>query len=113
MIAAIIENRSTHCDMFVMGIRAGAGGRPGSLGDGSSVVISAISTNSRSRIFLTSFVGKDAVGLNGPGVEMDRAAEEDGVVGPFGIGGDAAAAAAARISNPEGIVWDVEKSGNV
>ena len=57
---------------------------------------------SRSRIFLTSFVGKDAVGLNRPGVEMDRAAEEEGVAGPFGVGGDAATAVAARISSPEG-----------
>ena len=51
---------------------------------------------------MTSFVGKDAVGLNRPGVEMDRAAEEEGVAGPFGVGGDAATAVAARISSPEG-----------
>ena len=70
MIAAIRENLSTHWEMLVMGSRAGAGGRPGSLGVISSVVMSAISTNSKSRICLTSFVGRAAVGLNGPGVEM-------------------------------------------
>jgi hypothetical protein len=72
------------------------------------------STNSRSRIFLIIFVGKEAVGLNGPGVEMGRAVEEEGfAVDPVGVGGNAAAAAAARISSPEGTIWDVEKSGIV
>jgi hypothetical protein len=75
--------------------------------------MSAISTNSRSRIFLTSFVGKEAVGLNGPGIEIGRGVEEEEVADPDGVGGDAAAAAAARISSPEGTVWEVENSGNV
>ena len=66
--AAISEKRSTHCEMLVMGSRAGAGGRPDSVGGASSVVMSAISTNSRSRIRFTSLVGRDAMGLNGPGV---------------------------------------------
>ena len=76
-------------------------------------MMSAISTNSRSRIFLTSFVGKEAVGLNGPGIEIGKGVEEEGVADPVGAGGVAAAAAAARISRPEGTVWDVEKSGIV
>ena len=70
MMAAIRENRSTHWEMLVIGSCAGAGGQPGSLGVTSSVAMSAISTNSKSRIRLTSFVGRAAVGLNGPGVEM-------------------------------------------
>ena len=79
MMAAIRENRSTHWEMLVMGSRAGAGGRPGTLGIASSVVMSAISTNSKSRIRLTSFVGRAAVGLNGPGVGMAE-------VGGWGVG---------------------------
>lgn len=60
------------------------------------------------RIFLTSFVRREAVGLNGPGVEMDRMAAGEGTAG-----GDTAEAVAARTSSPEGTIWDVEKSGIV
>lgn len=97
MMAAIRENRSTHWEMLVIGSRAGAGGRPGSLGVTSSVVMSAISTNSKSRIRLTSFVGRAAVGLNGPGVEM----AEGGVGGGSGsLPVDTLEAAAASSSSP-------------
>ena len=57
---------SSHCEMFVIGRRAGAGGRPGICGRSSSMEISAISTNSRSRIRLTSLEGREAAGLNVP-----------------------------------------------
>ena len=51
----------------MIGGRLGGGGRPG-IGVGSaSVETSDISTNSRSRILLTTFGGSAAVGLNGPG----------------------------------------------
>ena len=108
MTVAIIEKLSTHCKMLVMGSRAGTGGRPGSIGGDhdSSVVMSAIYTNSRSRIFLTNFVGKEAVGLNGPGVEIDRLADGEGVVVPNSARGDTANDAPARTSSPEGTIWD-------
>ena len=85
--------------MLVMGSRAGTGGRPGSIGSDhdSSVVMSAIYTNSRSRIFLTNFVGKEAIRLNGPG---------EGVVVPNSARGDTANDAPARTSSPEGTIWD-------
>lgn len=56
--------------MLVIGGCAGAGGRPGSLGGGSSIVMSEISINSRLRMHLASFDGSAAVELNGPGTEM-------------------------------------------
>ena len=56
-----------HCEMFVIGSRAGSGGRPGSVGGVSLVGMSAISTYSRSKIRFTNFAGSEAVGLNGPG----------------------------------------------
>lgn len=62
---------------------------------------------------MTSFVGREAVGLNGPGVEMDKTAAGEGVVDPNGAGGDTAEAVAARTSSSEGTIWDVEKSGIV
>ena len=59
--------------------------------------MSAISTNSKSRIRLTSFVGSVAVGLNGPGVEM----ADGGVGGGRGLlPVDNLEAAAASSSNP-------------
>jgi hypothetical protein len=59
----------------------------------SSMVISDISTNSRSSIFLTIFSGKEAAGLNVPVVSL-----EDSVA----LGGlSAAAAAAASRSSPD------------
>ena len=67
--AAMREKRSTHWEILVIGRRAG---RPGSVGGDSSVVILAISTNSRSRICFTNFVGNEAVGLNGQGEEIGR-----------------------------------------
>ena len=65
-MAAMMEKRSTHCEMSVIGRRAGAGGRPGVFGRLSSVVISDISTKSKSNIFFTSLGGREATGLNGP-----------------------------------------------
>ena len=62
-------------------------------------MMSAISTNCRSRIFLTSFV--------------DRTAAREGVVDPNGHGVHTIEAVAARTSSPEGTVWDLEKSGIV
>ena len=97
MMVVIRENHSTHWEMLVIGSHAGAGGPPGSLGVASSVVMSAISPNSKSRICLTSFVGRPAVGLNGPGVEM----AEGGVGGGRGsLPVDNLEAAVASISNP-------------
>ena len=59
--------------------------------------MSAISTNSKSRIRLTSFVGRAAVGLNGPRVEM----AEGGVGGGSGsLPVDTLEAAAASSSSP-------------
>ena len=60
------EKRSTHWDMLVIG---SAGGRPGSVGGRSSMVMSAI-TNSRFRIHFTTYTGRTAIRLNGPGVAM-------------------------------------------
>ena len=64
MTAAIDENRSTHCELSVMGGRPGSGGRPGMWSDVASAVTSDIST---SWIFLVTFADSDAAGLNGPG----------------------------------------------
>ena len=99
MTAAIRENRSTHCEILEMGSRAGAGGRPGSLEGASSTVISAISTNSRSKIRLTNLAGRAAVGLKGPGEEMAGV----GMVRGSGCGFppvETVEAAAASSSNP-------------
>ena len=52
--------------MLVIGSLAGGGGRPGTWVGSVSTVTSDISRNSRSRIFLTTFVGREADGLNGP-----------------------------------------------
>ena len=96
-MAAIKEKRSTHCEMLVTGRRAGAGGRPSSLDGSSSVVMSAISINSKSRMRFTSFDGSVAVGLNGPGAEIVAVGVEGG---RGGITGDDTvdAAAASRLS---------------
>ena len=60
------ENFSTHVAMSWIGGQAGRGGCPG-LGVGrSSNVISDISMNSSSMIFLTNLVGRRAAGLYGP-----------------------------------------------
>ena len=67
MTAAIDENRSTHCEISVMGGRPGSGGRPGMWSDVASAVTSDISTSSKSRIFLVTSADSDAAGLNGPG----------------------------------------------
>ena len=64
-MAAMMEKCSTHCEMSVIGRRAGAGGRPGVFSRLSSMVTSDISTNSKSRIFFTSLGGREAAGLNG------------------------------------------------
>lgn len=109
MTAAMREKRSTHWDILVIGSRAGAGGRPGSLGGDSSVVMSAISTNSRSKIRLTSFEGSAAVGLNGPAAEM-AGVWVGGGRGVLAV--DTLDAAAASSSSPELPAADGEKIGS-
>ena len=110
-MAAINEKRSTHCEMIVTGRRAGAGGRPGSLYGRSSVVMSAISVNSKSRMRLTSSDGSVAVGLNGLGAEIV------GVGAGGGRGGiaddDTVDAAAASRLNPELPPTEGEKMGSL
>ena len=66
-VAAIKEKRSSHCEISVIGSLPGGGSFPGPIAGSGSIVTSAISRNSRSRIFLTVFIGRDAAGLNGPG----------------------------------------------
>ena len=60
-------NRSTHWEMFWIGGRAGCG-LPWVGSGPSSFVISAMSTNSKFRIFFTIRVGSVAAGLNGRGL---------------------------------------------
>ncbi len=52
MIAAIVEKRSTHCDIFETGGRVGAGAQSGLVGQSSS---SVMSMNSRSSMPLATF----------------------------------------------------------
>ena len=66
-MAAMIEKRSTYCEISVTGSLAEGGGRPGVWGMSRSAVTSDISKNSNSRILLTTLCGRDAIGLNGPG----------------------------------------------
>ncbi len=61
-IAAIVKNHCIHCEMSVIGSAV----RPGPRVVSSTADISAISTNSRSRIFLTVVVGRAADGRYGP-----------------------------------------------
>ena len=81
----------------------------------SSMVSSAISTNSKSRIRFTTFVGREAAGLNGPlltRLGMDElpadSPREAGV--PVGEVADAAAASRSRPDDP-GVLG--EKRGRV
>ena len=64
--------------MFRIGGRAGAGRRFVPAGGSSSMVISAISTKSRSRIRLTTLDGRDAAGLKGPLFERSELPSEPG-----------------------------------
>ena len=109
--AAIKEKRSTHCEMLVTGRRAGTGGQPGSLDGSSSVVMSAISINSKSRMHFISFDGSVAVGLNGPGAEIVAV----GVGGGRGgiTGDDTVDAAAASRLSPEVPPTEGEKMGSL
>ena len=66
------------------------------------MVSSAISMNSRSRIFLTTFGGSDAAGLNGPGCPTDGQVIEAVGVGPRGVA-KASAASRSRPIEPEGL----------
>ena len=84
-MAAIRENRSSHCEMSVTGSRAGAGGRPEPWRS-SSTVTSAISTNSKSRIRFPTLAGRDAAGLNGPGF-VSRASAAGKLARVGGAGG--------------------------
>lgn len=56
--------------MSVMGSRPDGAGRPGTSTGSGSGDTSAISRNSRSRIFFTTRAGSTAIGLNGPGPVM-------------------------------------------
>ena len=94
MTAAIIENFSTQWEMSVIGGRAGGGARPGTWGGASLVVSSDISTNSKSRIFLTTLGGRDAAGLYGPWAPMGSGTIGGGRVLLLAV----AAAAASRLS---------------
>ena len=67
--AAIEQNFSVHIEMSWMGGRAGKGGWPGVCAGTSSIEISNISTNSSSKIRLTTFGGRVAAGWYGPGWE--------------------------------------------
>ena len=75
-------------------------GRPGACGVSPSMEISAISTNSRSRIFFTTLGDRVAAGLNGPLVRIEWPVAED-----EGIGRcpdlETVVAAAASISSPD------------
>ena len=51
--------------MSSIGGRGGAGKRPGIWGESSTTIISDISTNSKSKMHLTTFNGNEAAGLNG------------------------------------------------
>ena len=67
MAAAMTEYLSIHVEMFVIGAFAGVG-LPGTVGTTSSPTTSAISTNSKSMIFLSTLGAIDEAGLNGPRV---------------------------------------------
>ena len=101
--------------MLVMGSRACTGWWPGSLGVASSVVMSAISTNSKSRIRLTSSLGRAAVGLNGPAVEMAEGSVGGGS-GLLPVGTSEAAAASSsnpRLPKMEGVKMGTLESTDV
>ena len=66
----------------------------GAWGRSESTEISDISTNSRSRMHLTSFAGRDAAGLKGP----DRARECVGMAEEGSLEDDAAASATSSSS---------------
>ena len=100
MTAANSENRFTQWEISVIGRRAGNGAWPGTADGESSVVSSAISTNSKSRIFLTTFGGSDAAGLKGPGCPTEGGAVAAVGVGPCGVA-DAAAASRSRPDEPD------------
>lgn len=98
--------------MFFIGGRAGVGRRlvPG-VGS-SSIVNSAISTNSKSKIRLTTFVGSVAAGLKGPLLVRGGDGPRDApAVGPAEV--SVAEAAAARRSRPEDPGWLGENNGSV
>ena len=79
----------------MIGKRAG-GALPGSWGGASLAVSSDISTNSKSRIFLTTLGGRDAAGLYGP-----WAPTGSGAIGGGRVLFPAVAAAAASRLSPE------------
>ncbi len=85
------EYLSSHCDISVTGSLAGPV-------MSSSIVTSDISMNSRSRIFLTTFIGRDAAGLKGPwGMTVEWVA---GGLLPLVTWASVDAAAAASNSSP-------------
>ena len=100
MTAANSENRFTQWEISVIGRRTGNGARPGTADGESSMVSSAISTNSKSRIFLTTFGSSDAAGLKGPGCATGGGAIAAVGVGPCGVA-DAAAVSRSRPDEPD------------
>ena len=96
-----------------MGSCACTGWWPGSLGVASSVVMSAIST--KSRIRLTSSLGRAADGLNGPVVEMAEGSVGGGS-GLLPVGTSEAAAASSsnpRLPKMEGVKMGTLESTDV
>ena len=77
---------------------AGASGRPGARGGSSIIDISAISTNSNSSIFFTTFGSSEVAGLKGPVAEI--AGSWSGKLRVC-YGGDAWATADASRSSPD------------
>ena len=112
MTATNNENRSTQWEISVIGRRAGNGARPGTADGESSMVSSAISTNSKSRIFLTTFGGSDAARLKGPGCPTERGAIAAVGVGPCGVA-DAAAVSRSRPDEPDRLNVGIPLIGSV
>ncbi len=107
--AAIAANLSVHCDIFVTGGRLGTKGRPAVGSGAASMVTSAISTNSRSRIFFATLGASVAAGLNGPGLLRPMSPLCWSTVGPSPVA-EGADAAAASSSRP---VWEPADGVNV
>ena len=112
MTAANSENCSTQWEILVIGRRAGNGARPRTADGELSMVSSVISTNSRSRIFLTTFEGSDAAGLNEPGFPMEGEVIEAVGVGPCGVV-EAVATSRLRLIEPEGLNVGIPLIGSV
>ena len=111
MTAANSENCSTQWEILVIGKQAGNGARPRTADGELSMVSSVISTNSRSRIFLTTFGGSDAAGLNEPDFPTEGEVIEAVGVGPCGVEADATSRL--RLVEPEGLNVGIPLIGSV